>query len=244
MISKDKLVFDPANPDDTDNSGAYVRSATGSLITSTTDNALERLDVSTGAEHYEGTAFAGGEKGSLALAVNESGDFAPLRVNADGELLVDVTVTTGSDKIEDEVHASGAVGSYILSVREDTLTSSTSASGDYQSFKTDALGGLWVNVYEQAPTTHTGWLVSTNNIVAAAELVVASDLANRKSILIQNVGNRPIYLGHANTVTSANGIRLSAGAALEIDLAAGVAIYAISDASGSDIRVAEFAYAS
>ena len=37
MISKEKLVFDPANPEDTDNTGAFVRSADGSLITSTTD---------------------------------------------------------------------------------------------------------------------------------------------------------------------------------------------------------------
>ena len=242
MITKEKLVFDPANPDDTDNSGAFVRSADGSLITSTTDNTLERLDVSTGAEHYEGTAFVGGEKGSLALAVNSDGDFAPLRVNSNGELLVDVTVTTGSDKAEDEAHVSGDIGSYVLSVREDSLVSSTSASGDYQSLKTDSLGALWTNVYKQAPATHTGWLVSANNIVDTAELVVAADLSNRKTIMIQNVGNRPVYLGHSNAVTSSNGIRLSAGAALEVELAAGVAIYAISDVSGSDIRVAEFAY--
>lgn len=242
MISKEKLVFDIDNPDDTDNSGAFVRSADGSLITSTTDSSTERLDVSTGAEHYEGTAFAGGEKGSLALAVNEAGDFAPLRVNADGELLVDVTVTTGSDKAEDSAHTSGDIGAYVLSVREDTLTSSTSAAGDYQSFKTDSLGALWANVYKTAPATHTGWLVSANTIVDTAELVVVADLTNRKTIMIQNVGNRPVYLSHSNTVTSSNGIRLSAGAAIEVELASGVAIYAISDASGSDIRVAEFAY--
>lgn len=243
MISKEKLVFDPANPDDTDNSGAFVRSADGSLVTSTTDGAVERLDVSTGAEHYEGTAFAGGEKGSLALAVDNLGNFAPLRVNAAGELLVDVQVTTGSDKAEDSAHVDGDIGSYILSVREDTLASSTSATGDYQSFKTDSLGALWANVYKTAPATHTGWLVSANNIVDTAELVVAADLANRKTIMVQNVGNRPVYLGHSNAVTSSNGIRLSAGAAIEVELAAGVNIYAISDASGSDIRVAEFAYA-
>src|SRR5690606_856713 len=169
--------------------------------------------------------------GSLALAVKSDGDFAPLRVNSNGELLVDVTVTTGSDKAEDEAHVSGDIGSYVLSVREDSLASSTSASGDYQSLKTDSLGALWANVYKQAPSTHTGWLVSANNIVDTAELVVAADLSNRKTIMIQNVGNRPIYLGHANTVTSSNGIRLSAGAAIEVELAAGVAIYAISDAS-------------
>jgi len=242
MISKEKLVFDPANPDDTDNSGAFVRSADGSLITSTTDGLLERLDVSTGAEHYEGAAFAGGEKGSLTLAVDNLGNFAPLRVNADGELLVDVQVNSGSDKTEDSTHVSGDVGSYILSVREDTLTTSTSASGDYQSFKTDSSGALWANVYKQAPATNNGWLVSSNAIVDTAELVVVASLTDRKSILIQNVGNRPVYLGDSNTVTSSTGIRLSAGAAIELDVSAAVPIYAISDATGSDLRVAQFAY--
>lgn len=242
MISKEKLVFDPANPDDTDNSGAFVRSAGGSLITSTTDNALERLDVSTGAEHYEGTAFAGGEKGSLALAVDNSGNFAPLRVNADGELLVDVQVNSGSDKAEDSAHASGDIGTYVLSVREDTLSTSTSDVGDYQSFKTDSLGALWTNVYKQAPATNNGWLTSAQAVTDTAVTVVVATLTDRKSILIQNAGNRPAFLGFSNAVTSSTGIRLSAGAAIELDLSAGVDIYAISDATGTDLRVAQFAY--
>lgn len=240
MISKEKLVFDPANPDDTDNSGAFVRSAGGSLITSTTDNALERLDVSTGAEHYEGTAFAGGEKGSLALAVDNSGNFAPLRVNADGELLVDLQVTSGSDKAEDSVHASGDIGTYVLSVREDTLSASTSAAGDYQSFKTDSLGALWTNVYKQAPATHSGWEVSSLSVQDTAVEITAS--ANRKTVLIQNVGLKPVYLGSSNSVTVSTGMRLAAGAAIELELATGAAIHLISDSTGTDVRIAQFNY--
>ena len=225
-----------------DNTGAYLRSADGTLLTSTTDNAKERLDVSTGAEHYEGTAHTAGDKGSMALAVDDQGNYAPLKVNADGELLVDVTVTTGSDKTEDNTHTSGDVGSYVLSVREDLLTVSTSASGDYQSFKTDDKGALWTNVYKQAPSTNNSWSVTQTNVTATA-VTVAAALTDRKSILIQNVGLRPVYLGISAAVTAANGIRLSGGAALELDLAAGVGIFAISDAIGADLRVAQFAYA-
>lgn len=243
---KERLVFDPALPDETDNTGAYVRSADGTLITHTTYNATERLDVATGAEYDEGTAFAGGERGMFALAVNESGNFAPLRVNDDGELLVDVTVTSGADKAEDAAHTTGDIGSYVLSVRQDALAGSTDADGDYQSFKTDALGALWVNNYKTAPPTHTGWLTSQNDVGITAELIVAADLTNRKKILIQNASTsaKTLYLGSTNAVTAADGIRISAGVTIEMELAAGVAIYGIANAASADIRVAEFAYAS
>jgi len=246
---KERLVFDPALPDETDNTGAYVRSADGTLITHTTYNATERLDVGTGAEYDEATAFAGGERGMFMLAVNDSGDFAPLRVTDAGELKVDVQVTTGADKVEDTAHASGDTGAYVLSVRQDALAASTTTDGDYQSFKTDALGALWVNAYESAPSTHNGWLASQNDIGITAELVVAADLANRKKILIQNASTsaKTVYLGHDNTVTAigaTGGIRISAGVTIEMELAAGVEIWAIANAASADLRIAEFSYAS
>ena len=71
---------------------------------------------------------------------------------------------------------------------------------------------------------------------------MATDLAARKRILIQNVSSsKVVYLGESNAVTSASGLRLSAGAAIELDLAAGAAIYAIANGAGADIRVAELA---
>lgn len=242
MISKEKLVFDPANPDDTDNSGAFVRSSDGTLITSVTDGGSERLEVSTGAEHYEGASFVGGEKGSLSLAVDNSGKLRPLKVNAAGELLVDVQVTSGADKTEGMMYAPGDIGSFSLSVRNDTLVQSTPSNGMYQAFKTDSLGALWTNVYKQAPATNNGWLVTSTAVNSTAVSVVVAALSDRKSILIQNVGLRPVYLGVSSGVTASDGIRLSAGAAIELDLAAGVPIFAISDSTGSDLRVAQFAY--
>lgn len=241
MLGKERLVFDTTTPDETDNTGAYLRSSDGTLLTHTTDGSKERLDVSSGAEHDTGTAYTLGDKGSLALAVDPSGDYAPLKVNADGELLVDVQVNSGADKAEDSAHVSGDIGSYVLSVREDTLATSTSADGDYQSFKTDSKGALWTNVYKQAPATNSGWLVTAQAVSSTAVAVVAAALSNRKSILIQNAGTKPAYLGISAAVTSATGIRLSGGAAIELDLDAGAAIFAISD-STTDLRVAQFAY--
>lgn len=241
MLGKEKLVFDATAPDETDNVGAYLRSSDGTLITHTTDGAKERMDVSSGAEHDTGTAYTAGDKGSLALAVDPSGDYAPLKVNADGELLVDVQINSGADKAEDSAHVSGDIGSYVLSVREDTLATSTSATGDYQSFKTDSKGALWTNVYKQAPPTNNGWLVTQQTVAGTATSVVTATLTDRKSILIQNVGTKAAYLGIGAGVTTATGIRLSGGAAIELDLDAGASVFAISD-STTDLRVAQFAY--
>lgn len=243
MISKDKVVFDTAAMDDTDSVGAYLRSSDGTLITHSTDSAKARLDISSGAEHYDGAAFAGGEKGSLSLAIDPDGNFAPLNVNSSGELLVDVQVTSGADKEEDSAHVSGDTGSYILSVRQDVLSSSTSANGDYQSFKTNALGAMWVQVSETAPASYNAWLATATSVADTAAVILASDLTNRRKIIVQNLSNKTIYLGEANTLTLGSGIRLSANASIEIELKAGVAIYAIANsAGGADIRIAQFAY--
>lgn len=53
------------------------------------------------------------------------------------------TGATNLGKAEDAVSASGDTGVYSLSVRSDTLASTTSNNGDYQSLKTDSIGSLW-----------------------------------------------------------------------------------------------------
>lgn len=242
MMGKDKIVFDPANAAETDNIGAYVRAEDGTLITHTTDGAKERLDVATGIEKNSGDAYTLGDRGAAVWAVDPAGDYAPLRVNADGELLVDVQVTTGADKAEDSAHASGDVGSYVLSVREDTLTTSTSASGDYQSFKTDSLGALWTRVTEiPQPSGFTATTFNNVPVGLTATPVPASALANRKKIQIQNIANKEIFIGFDNTVTTSTGLRLSPGSFYEIELGAGVSVYAISTAAAQNLRYAEFA---
>lgn len=229
-VNLEKLVFDPAESGESANVGAYLRSANGTLITHTTVGGKERLDVNTGAEYARGAAAGGTDRGMFALAVNPANQYAPLRVNADGELLVDVAIVSGADKAEDSTHASGDIGSYSLSVRQDVLASSTSANGDYQSFKTDALGSLWTRL-SRTPQSD-GFLagvVSTFSVTTTAAAIPGSPLANRKELTIQNTSNRAVYYGYTNSVTSANGIRISAGAIATIKADATLIVYVISD---------------
>lgn len=182
-----------------------------------------------------------------SVKIGDGTDF--LAINADGSINVnaDIDVVSGAEKAEDSAHASGDVGQYVLAVRQDTLANSVSTDGDYASFKVNSLGALYVEVAKNAVASHTSWLVSQNSVGTSAELIVAADLTNRKKIIIQNLSVQPnvsskaIYLGHSNAVTSANGLKLPVGEAVELELAAGVAIYAISGVASADIRVAELA---
>jgi hypothetical protein len=69
--------------------------------------------------------------------------------------------------------------------------------------------------------------------VSTTAAAITAALATRRRIIIQNVDNsKSIYLGTAS-VTTATGLRLSPGAALEIELAAATSIYAITASPGT-----------
>ena len=80
------------------------------------------------------------------------------------------------------------------------------------------------------------------SVASTAVTVATTALTDRKTILIQNIGTLPAYIGSSSGVTVSTGIRLSGGAAIELELAAGVDIYAISTLAGTELRVAQFAY--
>lgn len=150
-----------------------------------------------------------------------------LVVNSDGSINanVDVSVTNGSDKAEDSAHASADIGTYVLAVRQDTLASSTSADGDYASFKTSAAGALYVNLAESSATITTSDAALANSAIISntrtlavantAQNVVASAQTNRKYLYVYNYDNNKIFIGGAG-VTATDGFPLSPGSYLEM----------------------------
>lgn len=122
---KDQLRFDTtdtATIADSDSVGAYLRSSDGTLLTNTTDGSREALDVYTELGQIEDTAHTSGDIGAMALVVRNDaggtlvdtdGDYAPLQVDADGNLRVNATVNVDSntDYDEDTPHTSGDTGS-------------------------------------------------------------------------------------------------------------------------------------
>jgi hypothetical protein len=199
--------------------GATTLAALENITVSATD-----LDIRNLSAAQDNVAIA---NGANVLAVNADGS---INVNAD------VSIVNGSDKLEDAAHASGDVGTYVLSVREDTLAISTSASGDYQSFKTDALGRQYSNSAAQT----AAFSAKTVNTTAGGTDLVTTDLANRTKILIQNIGSKPIYIGNSG-VTAATGIKVPAGASAEFEAGPQVNLFAITDSGSSDVRIMELA---
>ena len=102
----------------------------------------------------------------LLGAVDSSNNLQNLQVNGSGELLVSATVTAGSEYNEDDAHVSADNGTFVLSVRQDTLASSTSADGDYQAFKTDSIGALWTRVNGEVAINDGGNSITVDGSVS------------------------------------------------------------------------------
>ena len=65
-----------------------------------------------------------------------------MQVNADGSINVVGSFASNAEYAEDTAHTTADVGNYVLTVRQDTLASSTTTNGDYASFKSNAAGAL------------------------------------------------------------------------------------------------------
>lgn len=140
-------------------------------------------DISLVSEYAEDSAHVSGDVGQFILAVRNDaeaslvgtdGDYAPLQVDANGRLKVATVVNvepSDAEFLEDAAHASGDAGLHVLAVRQDTLVSSTSADGDYASFKVTDVGELYVHDVDANATLVT-IDTSLNNIetdIAAIE---------------------------------------------------------------------------
>jgi len=74
------------------------------------------------------------------------------------------------------------------------------------------------------------------NTTSGALLV--SQLAARKFMWVQNLGNKAIFVGKSG-VTTSNGLRLSPGSVLEIRLGPAVSMHAVSQSGTQDTRIME-----
>jgi hypothetical protein len=219
MFSKDKLIFDPANPLEGDNIGSYVRAGTdGDLISSTNVGGKEGLDVnvintitiSDPANYAEDAAHASGDIGKFILAVRHDadtsmvdadGDYAPLQVDENGNLKVVADLDVNFDYVyaEDTAHVSGDLGVFNLLVRQDTLAASTDATGDYGAFKSNARGGLWTvpvgtvadDAADDENPVKVGWRAYSGPLTA----VTAGDRANAASDLY-----RRLYVNNGSNI--------------------------------------------
>lgn len=118
----------------------------------------------------------------------------------------------------------------------DGALTAISASGDKANVISDMYRRVYVN---DAP--NVGFKTSAASVAATAGEIASSPLLGRKRIMIQNLGNKAIFIGFDNTVSTSNGLRISAGGFLEMPFGEDLDIYAISESGTQDIRVVEIA---
>ena len=237
-INLDRLMFDPANAAEGANTGAYLRDASGNLLTSTLIGPKQSLDVNIANASVVVSATDLDIRDlthvSDSVKIGDGVDF--LAINADGSINVnaDISVVSGFEKLEDSAHASADVGAYMLGVIQGTLSASA-GDGDYGSIKTDLLGRQWMNRSGQT-AAHAAVSVSST-----ATDIIATDLANRIKVIVQNLGTKIVYLGSSASVTVANGIQLGSGSSIELEVGPSVNLHGITASGTADVRYFEVA---
>lgn len=74
-----------------------------------------------------------------------------------------------------------------------------------------------------------------------ATKIIATNLTNRLSVIVENLGSKDIFFGHNNSVTTSNGLRVAAGQSLEINFGPSLDLYGITSTGTADVRYLEVA---
>lgn len=187
---------------------------------------------------------------TLASSTSADGDYGSFKSNNLGELYVKDTSSAASlasilseiqsiTYAEDSASANGDPGVFSLAVRRDAQGSNVSASGDYSEFQTWSEGSLKV-----VDISNGTILQQQVSITSTASQVPAANLANRKSLMIQNTGSVKMYVGSATVTTTGAtaGIELAANSFMELEVGPAVNVFVIkSGAGGATLNVLETA---
>lgn len=179
---------------------------------------------------------------ALAELVLIKGDTASIVTNTGNTATNTSTISstlTALSKAEDAPSVSGDQGIQALAVRKDAQGTNVSTDGDYSSLITWSEGSL--KVVDIANGTILQQQVSVTNVAAQ---VPAANLANRKSLMIQNTGANKLWIG-SSTVTTAGattGIELPANSFMELEAGPALNIFAVKvGAAANTLNVLEMA---
>jgi len=260
-LSKAKNLFDQtdtADLDGYDNLGAFLRGESGNVITDRDISGQRHLDVFSALADGAGTALTSTLVGSdQALDVNMVNEIS---VDVQGDYDVSTNATPDSvgmiahdrgatqDETSQNIRPTGGAPS------ADNLDPTDIQALDMNSYlmgwdgsawdrlTTDA-NGLQVSVQNDVNVTDSASAIENTNVsvAATATQLVSSALSGRREITIQNDGNKDIFIGKDNTVTTANGIRVARGGSATYKWNDSVDPYAISESGTVDVRVLEAA---
>lgn len=178
-------------------------------------------------------------KGDTASIVTNTGTIVTNTGNTATNTSTISSTLTALSKAEDAPSVSGDQGIQALAVRKDAQGSNVNADGDYASLIVWSEGSL--KVVDVANGTILQQQVSITNTAAQ---VPAANLANRKTLMLQNTGANKLFIG-SSTVTSSGattGIELPANSFMELECGPAVNVYAVKvGATGNTLNVLEMA---
>ena len=163
-------------------------------------------------------AFLRSADGTLLTHTTVSSKEA-LDVNiAASDITFTVDVTNSSEFAEDAAHTSGDIGNHVLAVRQDTLASSTSADGDYASFKVNSKGELYIKDTDVLAQLVSGVTVSATDLdirdlSASQDNVAISDGTDTLAVNADgsiNVVASDVALANSAVLASANSVSTTA----------------------------------
>lgn len=155
----------------------------------------------------------------------------------DSQTLSIQNTLTALSKAEDAAHSSGDQGIQALAVRKDSQ-GSNAADGDYTSLQTWSEGSL--KVVDRA---NGSILQQRVTVAATATALPASALANRRSIMIQNISSTSVWVGSSSVDNTGadTGIEIPKSGFLELEVGPAVAVFAVTASGTADVVVLEAA---
>lgn len=262
-ISKEKLIAELDTPIEGDSVASFLRDGEGTKLTSTLNSGKQALDVfitnplevDVGLDAADDSVAAWMKDGAGNSISSTSG---ALHVRIDSQT-ADVTVSATDFDIRDLAFATDSVdvsGSSVtvsatdLDIRDlafatdsvDVSGSSVSISGSVEVTATDLdIRDLSAAQDEVDARFEASSIASSApSVTTTAAALIGSALSGRRRLLIQNLGTQAIFVGGAS-VTSSNGIRIPAGANVELELGAAVNLYGVTSTGTADVRILEMA---
>lgn len=227
-----------------DSNGYLTVKANGDFNVTATD--LDIRDLTSASDSVEIKTAAG-----QALSIDGSGY---ITANVNGTVTVDATdldirdLTSASDSVEIKTAAGQALAidgsGYITSNINGTVTvDATDLDIRDLAFATDSVtahqGGSWSFTLDNI----SSWKNTQATVTSTVAEVVSSPLANRTSVLIQNLGTRAVYAGPDGSTTSSNGIKIPRGSSMRVGFDTGADIYLLTASGTADVRISEYASA-
>lgn len=163
-------------------------------------------------------------------SVNLNDGTNSLSINADGSLNVNLTDDSVADGAADTGNPFKVGGRAVSGA----LTAVD--SGD----RYDLLGDLYRRTYVNS-SRNISMLNSQASVTTAAAEVLATPLAGRREVTIQNEGSQSVYIGSSALVTAANGIKISKNSSATFEFGEDINIFMIADSGTQDVRFLESA---